>query len=147
MIYTPPGEEHWHGAAPDSFMIHIAVYEGTADGDGANWLEHVADEQYQAATTAIETRLGTAVIRAAVIYAPCDLHGGPAPVRRFLPELIRLTEDRAIDPGTDQPGSVSRRGRTARVCHMQMARCSARRCRIRPGHRTGCSGGSLLSRP
>jgi threonine dehydrogenase-like Zn-dependent dehydrogenase len=27
------------------------------------------------------------------------LHGGPAPVRRFLPELIQLICDRAIDPG------------------------------------------------
>jgi threonine dehydrogenase-like Zn-dependent dehydrogenase len=27
------------------------------------------------------------------------LHGGPAPVRRFLPELIQLIWDRAIDPG------------------------------------------------
>src|ERR1700744_2120870 len=27
------------------------------------------------------------------------LHGGPAPVRRFLPELIQLISDRAIDPG------------------------------------------------
>jgi hypothetical protein len=36
-------------------MVHLALYEGTADGDGAKWLEHVADEQYQAAVTAIET--------------------------------------------------------------------------------------------
>jgi threonine dehydrogenase-like Zn-dependent dehydrogenase len=27
------------------------------------------------------------------------LHGGPAPVRRFLPDLIQLIWDRAIDPG------------------------------------------------
>ena len=27
------------------------------------------------------------------------LHGGPAPVRRFLPELIQLIWDRKIDPG------------------------------------------------
>jgi len=27
------------------------------------------------------------------------LHGGPAPVRRFLPELIQLIWDRTIDPG------------------------------------------------
>ena len=27
------------------------------------------------------------------------LHGGPAPVRRFLPELIKLIGDQAIDPG------------------------------------------------
>jgi threonine dehydrogenase-like Zn-dependent dehydrogenase len=28
-----------------------------------------------------------------------SIHGGPAPVRRFLPELIQLIWDRAIDPG------------------------------------------------
>jgi quercetin dioxygenase-like cupin family protein len=54
VIYTPPGEEHWHGAAPDSFMAHIALLEGTADGDGGTWADHVTDEQYQAAVAAIE---------------------------------------------------------------------------------------------
>ncbi len=34
-----------------------------------------------------------------LFYAEVHLHGGPAPVRRFLPELIDLIEDRAIDPG------------------------------------------------
>lgn len=53
VVYTPPGEEHWHGAAPENFMAHIALYEGTADGDGATWLEHVTDEQYATAATAI----------------------------------------------------------------------------------------------
>ena len=48
VVYTPPGEEHWHGATPEGFMAHIALYEGTADGDGATWLEHVTDEQYLA---------------------------------------------------------------------------------------------------
>ena len=32
---------HWHGAVTDGFMPHIALYEGTEDGDGATWLEHV----------------------------------------------------------------------------------------------------------
>ena len=36
-------------------MVHIAMYEGTVDGDGARWLEHVTDEQYKAAATAAET--------------------------------------------------------------------------------------------
>src|SRR6266705_6991442 len=54
VVYTPPGEEHWHGAAPDAFMTHIALYEGTGHGDGATWLEHVTDEQYKAAAAAIE---------------------------------------------------------------------------------------------
>ncbi|MGH3248759.1 MAG: zinc-dependent alcohol dehydrogenase family protein [Trebonia sp.] len=34
-----------------------------------------------------------------LFYAEVHLLGGPAPVRRFLPELIGLIEDRAIDPG------------------------------------------------
>ena len=34
-----------------------------------------------------------------LFYAEVHLHGGPAPVRRFLPDLVRLIEDRAIDPG------------------------------------------------
>jgi threonine dehydrogenase-like Zn-dependent dehydrogenase len=34
-----------------------------------------------------------------LFYAEVHLHGGPAPVRRFLPDLIGLIENRAIDPG------------------------------------------------
>jgi quercetin dioxygenase-like cupin family protein len=32
-VYTAPGEEHWHGAAPDRFMAHLVLMEG--DGDEA----------------------------------------------------------------------------------------------------------------
>jgi threonine dehydrogenase-like Zn-dependent dehydrogenase len=34
-----------------------------------------------------------------LFYAEVHLLGGPAPVRRFLPELISLIENRAIAPG------------------------------------------------
>jgi threonine dehydrogenase-like Zn-dependent dehydrogenase len=34
-----------------------------------------------------------------LFYAEVHLHGGPAPVRRFLPDLIRRIEDHDIDPG------------------------------------------------
>jgi threonine dehydrogenase-like Zn-dependent dehydrogenase len=34
-----------------------------------------------------------------LFYSHVHLHGGPAPVRRFLPELIDLIWNRAIDPG------------------------------------------------
>ena len=34
-----------------------------------------------------------------LFFREVHLHGGPAPVRRFLPELIRLICERAIDPG------------------------------------------------
>jgi threonine dehydrogenase-like Zn-dependent dehydrogenase len=34
-----------------------------------------------------------------LFFSAIHLHGGPAPVRRFLPELIQLIWDRKIDPG------------------------------------------------
>jgi threonine dehydrogenase-like Zn-dependent dehydrogenase len=34
-----------------------------------------------------------------LFFANIHLHGGPAPVRRFLPELIQQIWDRKIDPG------------------------------------------------
>ena len=34
-----------------------------------------------------------------LFYSHVHLHGGPAPVRRFLPELIELIWNRTIDPG------------------------------------------------
>jgi threonine dehydrogenase-like Zn-dependent dehydrogenase len=34
-----------------------------------------------------------------LFFTGVHLHGGPAPVRRFLPELIQLIWDRQIDPG------------------------------------------------
>lgn len=34
-----------------------------------------------------------------LFFSGVHLHGGPAPVRRFLPELIELIWDRTIDPG------------------------------------------------
>lgn len=46
-VYCPPGQEHWHGAAPDRFMEHLALSEGADDPAASTvWLEHVTDEQY-----------------------------------------------------------------------------------------------------
>jgi quercetin dioxygenase-like cupin family protein len=47
IIWCPPGEKHWHGAAPTTAMTHIAIVE-QLDGKSADWMEHVSDEQYQA---------------------------------------------------------------------------------------------------
>lgn len=41
-----PGERHWHGAAPDVAMSHIALQEAQ-DGRTADWAEPVSDAQYQ----------------------------------------------------------------------------------------------------
>lgn len=45
-VYTPPGEWHWHGAAPDHFMTHLAMWEAPEDGPESEWGEHVSDEEY-----------------------------------------------------------------------------------------------------
>lgn len=45
VVWIPPGEKHWHGASPTTAMSHIAIQEHS-DGKGADWLEHVTDEQY-----------------------------------------------------------------------------------------------------
>jgi quercetin dioxygenase-like cupin family protein len=44
-VFFEPGEEHWHGAAPSRFMLHIAMLEVGDDGSPATWGEHVTDEE------------------------------------------------------------------------------------------------------
>ncbi len=45
VVWFPPGEKHWHGAAPTTAMTHIAVQE-QLDGKTVDWLEPVTDAQY-----------------------------------------------------------------------------------------------------
>ncbi|WP_420407521.1 (R)-mandelonitrile lyase [Hoeflea sp.] len=46
IVWFPAGEKHWHGAAPDTAMSHIAIQE-SIDGSPVTWMEKVTDEQYQ----------------------------------------------------------------------------------------------------
>lgn len=46
VVWFPPGEKHWHGAAPTTAMTHIAIQE-SLDGKVVEWLEHVSDQHYQ----------------------------------------------------------------------------------------------------
>lgn len=50
-VFFEPGEEHWHGAAPNRFMTHLAMLEVDDEGNSATWGEHVTDEEYNAAPT------------------------------------------------------------------------------------------------
>ena len=45
-VYFEPGENHWHGAAPARFMVHLAMQESDDSGSPVTWGEHVTDEQY-----------------------------------------------------------------------------------------------------
>lgn len=48
-VFFEPGEEHWHGAAPNRFMTHLAMLEVDDDGNPAVWGDHVSAEEYGAA--------------------------------------------------------------------------------------------------
>jgi quercetin dioxygenase-like cupin family protein len=45
-VFFEPDEEHWHGAAPDRFMTHLAMQEVDDQGNAATWGEHVTDDEY-----------------------------------------------------------------------------------------------------
>ncbi len=47
VVVCPPGVKHWHGAAPETAMTHLAIGE-RLEGKSVTWMEKVSDEQYRA---------------------------------------------------------------------------------------------------
>ena len=50
-VWIPPGEKHWHGAGPQTGMVHLAMQEAL-DGNHATWMEQVSDAEYAIAPSA-----------------------------------------------------------------------------------------------
>lgn len=48
-VFFEPGENHWHGAAPNRFMTHLAMHQVDDHGNAVTWGEHVTDDEYNAA--------------------------------------------------------------------------------------------------
>jgi quercetin dioxygenase-like cupin family protein len=46
VVWFPPGEKHWHGAAATNGRTQIAI-QAALDGKVADWLEKVSDDQYR----------------------------------------------------------------------------------------------------
>ena len=46
VVRIAPNVEHWHGAAPDSWFVHISVETNPQKG-ASTWLEPVTDQQYK----------------------------------------------------------------------------------------------------
>ncbi len=82
VVWIPPGQKHWHGAAPDSSMTHIAISE-QLDGKTVDWMEKVSDEQYSAPIRGQAASPGA----------------GPRPrpsqgaIGNFAPKLAQITDD------------------------------------------------------
>jgi quercetin dioxygenase-like cupin family protein len=50
-VYFEPGEDHWHGAAPNRLMTHLAMHEQDDQGTAVIWGEHVTDGEYNAVSS------------------------------------------------------------------------------------------------
>jgi quercetin dioxygenase-like cupin family protein len=50
-VFFEPGEDHWHGATPNRFMVHLALNEVDDEHVAAIWGEQVTDEEYASAPT------------------------------------------------------------------------------------------------
>lgn len=48
VVWFPTNTKHWHGAAPENAMSHLAIQSPNEDGDVVTWLEHVSDKDYEA---------------------------------------------------------------------------------------------------
>ena len=48
-VFFEAGEDHWHGAAPNRFMTHLAMLDVDDQGNAASWGDHVSDAEYSAA--------------------------------------------------------------------------------------------------
>lgn len=101
VVWIPPGRKHWHGAAPNSSMAHIAVVEAL-DGKTVDWMEKVTDAQYGAR---VRTQ-GQAVPAPGTQAKPSQKAIGD-----FAPKLAELTDDVLYGDVWERP-ELSKRDRS-----------------------------------
>ena len=101
VVWIPPGQKHWHGAAPNSSMAHIAIVE-VLDGKSADWMEKVSDAQYGAPVRA----QGTATPAPGAQAKPSQRAIGD-----FAPKLAELTDDVLYGDVWERP-QLSKRDRS-----------------------------------
>jgi 4-carboxymuconolactone decarboxylase len=100
VVWIPPGQKHWHGAAPNSSMAHIAIVE-QLDGKTVDWMEKVSDAQYSAPVQVQATGTDAAV-------KPRPSQG---PIGNFAPKLAELTDDVLYGDVWERP-QLSKRDRS-----------------------------------
>jgi 4-carboxymuconolactone decarboxylase len=100
VVWIPPGQKHWHGAAPNSSMAHIAIVE-QLDGKAGDWMEKVSGVQY-----------GTPLRAQA---DSTDASAKPRPsqgaIGDFAPKLAELTDDVLYGDVWERP-QLSKRDRS-----------------------------------
>lgn len=79
------------GIGADSVLECVGTAESVA--------QSIASARAGGSVSYVGVPHGVQLDGAKLFFTHVHFHGGPAPVRRFLPELIRLTYERAIEPG------------------------------------------------
>jgi 4-carboxymuconolactone decarboxylase len=100
VVWIPPGQKHWHGAAPNSSMAHIAIVE-QLDGKAVEWMEKVSDAQY------------AAPLRAQAVGADAGTQPRPSQgaIGDFAPKLAELTDNVLYGDVWERP-ELSKRDRS-----------------------------------
>ena len=47
-VFSEPDENHWHGATPNRFVVHIAMQQTDESGSPVTWGRQVTDDEYAA---------------------------------------------------------------------------------------------------
>ncbi len=100
VVWIPPGQKHWHGAAPNSSMAHIAIVE-QLDGKTVDWMEKVSDAQY---STPVH-------VQAAGTDAAVKPRPSQGQIGDFAPKLAELTDDVLYGDVWERP-QLSKRDRS-----------------------------------
>ncbi len=48
-VFFEPAEDHWHGAAANRFMTHVAMQQIDDQGSAVTWGRHVTEDEYRGA--------------------------------------------------------------------------------------------------
>jgi 4-carboxymuconolactone decarboxylase len=107
VVWIPPGQKHWHGAAPDTSMTHIAIVE-QLDGKSSDWMEKVSDTQYGAPVRAQGS--GSAASAGAVSGVQ-QLTRAQSLIGDFSPKLVELTDNVLFGDIWERP-ELSKRDRS-----------------------------------
>jgi 4-carboxymuconolactone decarboxylase len=91
VVHIPANVKHWHGAAPDSAMTHIAITEAL-NGTTAEWMEQVSDAQYGL------------VPAPAAVTASASLSQGQRLFGDIAPKFAQLTDDVLFGDVWSRPG-------------------------------------------
>ncbi|SRR6266581_9087041 len=100
VVWIPPGQKHWHGAAPNSSMAHIAIVE-QLDGKSVEWMEKVSDAQYSEPARA----------QGASTDASAKPRPSQGPIGDLAPKLAELTDNVLYGDVWERP-ELSKRDRS-----------------------------------